>query len=192
MPIYLQYVRLADPSIIGAVVFPGALLMGLLGPTVGRLFDRFGARPLVIPGTIVASAAAWTLFFVVNAETPIVLVGAVYTLLFLGFAFIFPPLFTVGLGALPYNLYSHGSAILATIQQVAGAAGAAVFTALLTVGMAAVGSTDVTAGNVAGIVDGTHYALLGGALASLGLVAASLFLRAKAAPEESAALHAGH
>jgi MFS transporter, DHA2 family, lincomycin resistance protein len=193
MPIYLQYVLLADPSVIGAVIFPGALLMGLLGPTVGRLFDRFGPRPLVIPGTIAVSVAAWTLFMVVNAETSIVAVGAVYTLLFLGFAFIFPPLFTVGLGALPYHLYSHGSAILATIQQVAGAAGAAVFTALLTVGMAAVGSTDVTAGNIQGIVDGTRYALLGGAIASLGLVAASFFLRRPTAPEVSEqSLHGSH
>jgi DHA2 family lincomycin resistance protein-like MFS transporter len=117
----------------------------------------------------------------------------VYTFLFLGFAFIFPPLFTVGLGALPYHLYSHGSAIVATIQQVAGATGAAVFTALLTIGMAARGSTDVTAGNIAGIVDGTHYALLGGAIASVGLVVASLFLRRPAAPEVSEeSLHAGH
>lgn len=193
MPIYLQYVLHADPSIIGAVVFPGALLMGVLGPVVGRLFDRYGPRPLVIPGTAVASIAAWTLFFVVNTETPIILVGAVYTLLFLGFAFIFPPLFTVGLGALPYHLYSHGSAILATIQQVAGAAGAAVFTALLTVGMAALGSTDVTAGNTQGIVDGTRYALLGGAIASVGLVVASLFLRRPTAPEVSEeSLHVGH
>lgn len=185
MPIYLQYVLLADPSLIGAVVFPGALLMGLLGPTVGRLFDRFGPRPLVIPGTVLASTAAWTLLSVVNASTPIWLVGVAYTLLFLGFAFIFPPLFTVGLGALPYHLYSHGSAILATIQQVAGAAGAAVFTALLTVGMATYGSTDVTAGNVQGIVEGTRYALLGGAIASVGLVIAALFLRRPVAPEVS-------
>jgi MFS transporter, DHA2 family, lincomycin resistance protein len=193
MPIYLQYVRLAEPSVIGAVVFPGALLMGILGPTVGRLFDKFGPRPLVIPGAIVASIAAWTLLVVVNAETPILLVGGVYTLLFLGFAFIFPPLFTVGLGALPYHLYSHGSAIVATIQQVAGAAGAAVFTALLTIGMASRGSTDVTAGNIAGIVDGTHYALLGGAIASVGLVVASLFLRRPTEPEVSEeSLHAGH
>ena len=29
---------------------PGGLAMGLLGPRVGHLFDRFGGRPLVIPG----------------------------------------------------------------------------------------------------------------------------------------------
>ena len=26
--------------------------MGLLGPSVGRWFDRFGSRPLVVPGAV--------------------------------------------------------------------------------------------------------------------------------------------
>ena len=34
-------------------------------------------------------------------------------------------LMTVALGALPRGLYGHGSAVLSTVQQVAGAAGTA-------------------------------------------------------------------
>jgi MFS transporter, DHA2 family, lincomycin resistance protein len=47
------------------------------------------------------------------------------------------PLTTESLGTLPDHLSSHGSAILSTLQQVAGALGAAVF-----VTVAALGATD--------------------------------------------------
>jgi len=40
-------------------------------------------------------------------------------------AFLFTPAFTSGLNPLPPHLYSHGSAILTTLQQVSGAAGTA-------------------------------------------------------------------
>ena len=42
LPIYLQDVLHLEPAITGLLLLPGGLLMGLLGPTVGRLFDRFG------------------------------------------------------------------------------------------------------------------------------------------------------
>ena len=32
------------------MLLPGGLAMGLLAPVVGRLFDRYGPRPLVAPG----------------------------------------------------------------------------------------------------------------------------------------------
>jgi DHA2 family lincomycin resistance protein-like MFS transporter len=59
LPLYLQGVLGADPFTTGLVVLPGGLVMGLLGPPVGRLFDRVGARPLVVPGAVVMSAALW-------------------------------------------------------------------------------------------------------------------------------------
>jgi MFS family permease len=45
----------------GLVMLPGGLIMGLLSPFVGRLYDRHGARVLVIPGTILLSLGMFTL-----------------------------------------------------------------------------------------------------------------------------------
>ena len=48
-----------------------------------------------------------------------------------GLAALFTPVFTLGLGALPPHLYSHGSSLLGTPQQVAAAIGTAVSVTVL-------------------------------------------------------------
>jgi MFS transporter, DHA2 family, lincomycin resistance protein len=185
MPIYLQYALQQPTEVIGLIMLPGGLLMGLLGPTVGRLYDRVGPRPLVIPGALAVAASVWSFALLLDANSSVWLVGAIQTLLFLGFAFVFPPLFTASLGSLPMHLYSHGSALIATIQQVAGAAGAAVLIALFTVSLAASGTTDVTVAEPADIAAAAHVAFLAGAIVSLGMVIVALLVRRPVAPEIS-------
>ena len=54
-------------------------------------------------------------------------------LLCLSLACVMTPLMTDGLAAVPQNLYSHGSAILNTLEQLGGAAGTAILVAAMTV-----------------------------------------------------------
>jgi MFS transporter, DHA2 family, lincomycin resistance protein len=105
-------------------------LMGLAGPTVGRIIDRHGPRLLTIPGAALLTFTLWQ-FSNANAMTPIWMLIGLHMLLMLGLACLFTPSFTAGLNPLPQYLYSHGSAILGTLQQVAGAAGAALLVAIM-------------------------------------------------------------
>ena len=57
--------------------------------------------------------------------SPVWYVLIAYTLLCLGLALLFTPLFTSGPGSLKPHLYSHGSAVIGTLMQVAGATGTA-------------------------------------------------------------------
>ncbi len=45
LPLYLQNVLGLGTLPTGLMLLPGGLLMGLMAPLVGTLFDRFGARP---------------------------------------------------------------------------------------------------------------------------------------------------
>ena len=126
LPLYLQGVLGASPRATGLAVLPGGLVLGLLGRPVGRLFDRFGARPLVLPGSIMLAIALW-LFAMMGSGTPLGVVIAVHVLLMAALGLMMTPLIAESLSALPSALYSHGSAIMATLQQVAGAAGTAGF-----------------------------------------------------------------
>jgi MFS transporter, DHA2 family, lincomycin resistance protein len=180
LPIYMQSVLMLTPLATGLLLLPGGLLMGLLGPVVGRLYDRFGARALLVPGTVATSAALWstTLF---GIGTPVVLVLGFHLLLSLGLAFSFTPLFTAGLGAVQPRLYSYGSAIVGTTQQLAGAAGVALLVSVLSVrsaDLAAEGASVIeqTAG-------GVHTAFVVAAVLSVIAIAGSFFFGRKPAVE---------
>jgi DHA2 family lincomycin resistance protein-like MFS transporter len=139
LPLYLQSVLHTSTFVSGLAVLPGGLVLGLLGRPVGALFDKVGGRPLVIPGAAAMAASLW-LFAVLGPDSPLIAVIGIHVLMMAGLGLMMTPLFTESLGALPEHLYSHGSAILSTLQQVAGALGTAVF-----ISVATLGSHDTTA-----------------------------------------------
>jgi MFS transporter, DHA2 family, lincomycin resistance protein len=124
LPLYLQNLRGLSPLETGLLVMPGGLAMGLLGPTAGRVFDRFGTRPLVLPGSI-GMVLALGGFTQISMTMPYWQVLGLNALLMVSLAATFTPAFTLGMGALPPQLYSHGSSMLGTLQQVAAAFGTA-------------------------------------------------------------------
>lgn len=143
-PLILQRVLNLEPLAVGLLLLPGGLLMGLLGPVVGRLYDRVGARVLAIPGASVV-ALGFVIFATISASTPWWHILAANLLLSLGLAFMMTPLFTTALSALPHHLYSYGSATLGTVQQVAGAAGTALFVTIMSTVAASATAAGATA-----------------------------------------------
>ncbi|MEN3303214.1 DHA2 family efflux MFS transporter permease subunit [Pseudonocardia sp.] len=149
LPLYLQEVLKVSAFVTGLAVLPGGLVMGLLGPVVGRLYDRIGARPLVVPGAVVLALALWA-FTTLDASSPLWKIIAMHVVLVVGLSLMLTPLITDALGRLPGDLDSHGSAILATLQQVAGAAGTALFITVMSLASAdAATGTDVAGARAA-------------------------------------------
>jgi MFS transporter, DHA2 family, lincomycin resistance protein len=130
LPIYLQEVRGLSVLSTGLLLMPGGMAMGLLGPWVGRAYDRVGATRLVVPGSALMLVTL-ALFTQVDAQTSPWLVLADHVLLSVGLALVFTPVFTSGLSVLPPHLYAHGSAVLGSLQQVAAAAGTAVVVSVM-------------------------------------------------------------
>jgi len=177
LPQFARYTLGLDTLWVGALLLPGGLMMGLLGPTVGRLSDRFGPRPLIVPGAAAVSVAMWILVFALGEGSSwLVLLGA-HVLMSLGLAFLFTPLFSASLGSLPPHLYSHGSATIATLQQVAGAAGTAIFVALYATGLAGAGNTNPEHPSALEAASGAHLAFFAGGIISLAVIVIALFIR---------------
>ncbi|MEV4470428.1 MULTISPECIES: MDR family MFS transporter [Nonomuraea] len=177
LPLYLQNVRAFSPLETGLLVMPGGLAMGLLGPAVGRLFDKFGGRVLVVPGAV-AIMLSLTGFTQITMTTPYWQLLALHALLSIGLAATFTPVFTLGLGAVPPALYSHGSSILSTLQQVAAAIGTAMVITVMSARSASLRESGVS--DVLADLGGMQLAFVIGAVLSVAVVVTALLLPARA------------
>ena len=169
LPIYLQTALGVTALVTGLLVMPGGLASGILAPFIGRLYDRVGPRPLVIPGALLLFGAVWamTRLDINSTTTEVIIMHMVFSL---GLALMMTPLMTTALGSLPKHLYGHGSAILNTLQQLAGAAGTAILIAALSFGTQAAMSGGANLAQAT--ADGAHSAfIVAGVMAALVLVA---------------------
>jgi DHA2 family lincomycin resistance protein-like MFS transporter len=165
LPLYLQEIRGLGSLETGLALLPGGLAMGLLGPVIGRIFDKVGPLPLTVSGSILMVLALWQ-FSRLDAGTPVWWIVALHVALSFGLALLFTPAFTTGLNPLPPHLYSHGSAIMSTTQQVAGAAGTALLVSIFAV---------VTASS--GLVAGMSAAFLTATVIAVAAVVLSAMMR---------------
>ncbi|QNE13266.1 DHA2 family efflux MFS transporter permease subunit [Pseudarthrobacter sp. NBSH8] len=165
LPLYLQEIRGLGSLETGLALLPGGLAMGLLGPFIGRLFDQVGPLPLTVTGSVLMVLALWQ-FSMLDAGTPVWWIITLHVGLSFGLALLFTPAFTTGLNPLPPHLYSHGSAIMSTAQQVAGAAGTALLVSIFAVVSAA-----------SGLVAGMSAAFLTATVIALAAVVLSAMMR---------------
>ncbi|MFD1134484.1 MDR family MFS transporter [Paenibacillus urinalis] len=175
LPIYLQQVLLYSTLTTGLVMLPGGLLNGLMSPVMGRLFDKYGPRVLLIPGISMLILTIIGFMQTELLQSPWIVMG-LQTVLMISIAMIMMPSQTNGLNALPAELYPHGTAVLSTLQQTSGALGAAVFISIMQsgqnkalAGIANPGQTEQAAAMTAGVQDAFMIGLI---LACAGFVIA--------------------
>lgn len=132
LPIYMQGPLALTAATAGLVLLPGSLLNGLMSPVMGRLFDKFGPRKLMIPATLVLVCVMFGFSRILDVDTPLWFIIVSYILLMLSISAIMMPAETNGLNGLPKHLYPHGTAIMNTLQPVSGAIGVSVFISIMT------------------------------------------------------------
>ncbi|HVP18853.1 MAG TPA: DHA2 family efflux MFS transporter permease subunit [Spirochaetia bacterium] len=131
LPLFLQSIRGIGALETGLLMMPGALVSGLMMPIIGRLFDKIGARPLVIAGLALLAFITF-LFRNLNLSTAtstimlwVMLRGMVMPLANM-------PAQTAAMVDIPTELIGRASAITNIIGRVSSSFGIAVLTSLLT------------------------------------------------------------
>jgi EmrB/QacA subfamily drug resistance transporter len=131
LPLYLQNIRGFSAVRTGLFMTPGALVSALLMPISGRLFDKFGARPLGIIGLFIVTLATFG-FTTFTTDTSSSTIQWLYILRSAGMALAMMPMMTAGMNTVPLELTSQGSAISNTVRQVAASLGTAILTTYMT------------------------------------------------------------
>lgn len=125
LPMYIQTVLGRSAMDSGMILLPGAIMMGIMSPITGRIFDHIGARRLAMTGMLLLTIG--TAFFLsISATTPILWIIVVYAIRMFGLTMVTMPVTTTGINALPFSLISHGTAANNTLRQVAASMGTAV------------------------------------------------------------------
>ncbi|RJX41557.1 DHA2 family efflux MFS transporter permease subunit [Paenibacillus pinisoli] len=133
LPMLLQSGLGKNPLQAGLLLLPGTLISGVLAPFMGKLFDKYGPRKLIIPGLILVGIIMF-LFSTISLSSSTMFVIVLDCVLMIALSMVMMPGQTNGMNQLPAEAYPHGTAIMSTLTQVAGAIGSALAMTMLSMG----------------------------------------------------------
>ncbi|MGF2146091.1 DHA2 family efflux MFS transporter permease subunit [Vagococcus fluvialis] len=132
LPLYIQNVRGVSPMTSGMVLLPGAIIMAIMSPITGALYDRIGARYLSFTGLIILSIGTF-MFTLIDMNTTVAYLAIMQGVRSFGLGLALMPIQTDALNDLPLELMSHGSAMYNTIRQIAGSLGTALLVTIMSI-----------------------------------------------------------
>jgi DHA2 family lincomycin resistance protein-like MFS transporter len=187
LPTYLQGALGMTPFQSGLAMLPGSILCVLVVPLSGIMYDRIGAKPLVVSGF---ALLALSMFFLsrISAGTTLAAIIALHMCTYLGTSLVNTPIQTNSLNQLPKSYHAHGVAIVNTLQQIAAAFGSSLFIGLLGARQEKILSViqnPTPLDRQSAMVSGAGLSFSAALLAVLVALIASLFIRKKSANVEA-------
>jgi EmrB/QacA subfamily drug resistance transporter len=131
IPLLLQQAMMLEPFPAGLVLLPQALVMAVLMPIAGRLYDRIGPRWLAVSGLFIVALGTYNMRHItLDTSRGHIIWLLVFRAVGLGLCMM--PIFTAGISSVPLALVNQASAFNNVVRQTSAALGVAAFTALLT------------------------------------------------------------
>jgi len=117
VPLFLQEAKGFSAFHSGLTMLPQAITAAIFMPISGKLFDKIGARPLVMIGMSIVTVASFMLTRITAADGAFTLIVPL-ALLGMGMGISFMPLNTHLIQAAPQNLVGRVTALTSAAQQV--------------------------------------------------------------------------
>lgn len=131
LPLFLQNVRGYTAMQTGLIMLPSALVVGVMMPISGNVFDKVGAKPIVIPGLIILAISSYALSGAINMNSSKEAIILISCLRSVGLGLAMMPISTAGMNAVSKELVGKASALNNTIRQIAGSLSITIMTTLI-------------------------------------------------------------
>ena len=128
--LYLQLVEHYSPIGTGLAIIPFPVVLGLMAAQMRRLIARHGYRRYLILGPgLVAAGMAWSCFLPVHGNYPLHLLPGLLVMP-VGYGMSFPSAYAAATSGVPVRQAGLASGLITTAQQIGGAVGLAVISAV--------------------------------------------------------------
>jgi EmrB/QacA subfamily drug resistance transporter len=131
IPLYFQQAKGLGAFETGLLLLPQALIMGVLMPIAGWLYDRIGPRWPAAIGLVVTAVGTY-LLSTATVDSTDAYVMWLLTFRAAGMGLCMMPIMTGGISSLPPSLVSQASAFNNVVQRTTAALGLAILTAMVT------------------------------------------------------------
>lgn len=135
MPLYLQVLRGRSALQAGVLLLPLAIASAFVSPFAGRLFDKFGPRPLAIIGFGLLAVNTWQ-FSELTTTTSIVWIQFLLALRGVALGLTVQTTLTTALSVVPGPQTARGSALINATRQVIQSIGVAILATVLATAVA--------------------------------------------------------
>lgn len=163
LPLYMQNMLQYSALKSGLVLLPGAIIMGMMNPITGYLFDKFGGKWLARIGLFVLVVSTLP-FTMLTEHTTFTYLATSNALRMVSIAMVMMPMTTLAINQLPNDLIAHGTAMNNTFRQMAGAIGTAVFITIMSV-------SAIPQDGITGIIHGVNVTfIIATAISAIGLL----------------------
>jgi EmrB/QacA subfamily drug resistance transporter len=131
LALYMQNILHYSPLQAGVRFLPSTLILVVMGPLAGRLTDRIGARPLLVAGLTLVSAAIFVQAIGLTVHTTYLRLLPGFVLMGLGIGLVMSPMSTVAMNSVDRTKAGAASGVLSMSRMVGGTFGVAVMGALI-------------------------------------------------------------
>lgn len=147
LPNYAQLVNGSTALGAGMVLLPGCLIMTVMGPVSGRIYDKIGIKKILLTGfSLVLLSQILFNLLIRNASDTVLMVT--YLFFAFGIGISSSNAMTYGLAELPDAETADGNAMFNTLQQLFGAVSTSIVSAIVAIAQGK--SADMASGTVTG------------------------------------------
>ena len=132
VPLYVQTIKGMSATVSGLVTLPGSLLMAIVSPFAGKIYDILGMKKLFIAGALFMLISNVGMVFI-PLSASVIIAGILNAIRCISIGCLMMPLVTWGLSGIDAEDTPDGTALLTSLRTISGAIGSAIFVAIMTI-----------------------------------------------------------